>query len=212
MTGTFTPTFADEFNGTSLNTANWTPGWFGSGVSGPVNGSETHPYNSTNVSVPGDGSLHLALTSSYGSLVSSNGHFSFSGPGAMEASVYLPGNSTGTIYNWPAVWTDGQSWPANGEVDTMEGLGGSAAFHVHTNAGGPGGTVQGNFVGWHTFGYRWSGTTISFYYDGRLVGSEPYSTNNAPQYLILDNSTGTYGGPTVTPSTMLVDYVRVWKG
>jgi hypothetical protein len=49
---------------------------------------------------------------------------------------------------------------------------------------------------------------MSFYYDGTLVGSEPYSTGNAPQYIVFDN-TGSAGAATVSPSTLRVDYVRV---
>jgi hypothetical protein len=32
-----------------------------------------------------------------------------------------------------------------------------------------------------------------------------------PMPLILNLAVGTYGGPVVTPSTMLVDYVRAWR-
>jgi hypothetical protein len=30
-------------------------------------------------------------------------------------------------------------------------------------------------------------------------------------YLIIENSTGSYGGTVVTPADMLVAYVRVWQ-
>jgi len=209
MSGNFTYLGGDEFNGTSLNTNLWTPGWFGTGLTGPVNSGEHQGYDSANVTEPGDGTLHLALTSTKGSLVSSNGKFSFTAPGAYEARVYLPGSS-GDLYNWPAAWTDGQNWPADGEIDAMEGLGNpdTPCFHVHTSAGGPGGCPSGDYTGWHTYGFQWSGTTVTFYYDGKNVGSEPYSTGNQPQYLIFDNTST--GSP--TPDVMQVDYVRVWSG
>ena len=210
MPGNFTYTGGDEFNGTALNTNMWTPGWFGTGLTGPVNSGEHQGYDSANVTEPGDGTLHLALTATKGSLVSSNTHFSFTSPGAYEARVYLPG-SGGDLYNWPAAWTDGQSWPANGEIDAMEGLGtpDTPCFHVHTSASpnGVGGCPSGDYTGWHTYGFQWTGTTITFYYDGVNVGSEPYSTGNAPQYLIFDNTSS--GTP--VPDVMQVDYVRVWS-
>jgi hypothetical protein len=208
MAGTFTLIGGDEFNGTSLDTSMWTPGWFGTGITGPVNSGEHQGYDSANVTEPGDGTLHLALTSAHGALVSSNTHFSFASPGAYEARVYLPG-SAGDLYDWPAAWTDGQSWPADGEIDAVEGLGtpDTPCFHVHTSAGGPGGCPAGDFTGWHTYGFQWTGTAVTFYYDGADVGSEPYSTGNSPQYLVFDNtSTGT-----PVPDVMQVDYVRVWS-
>jgi len=52
-------------------------------------------------------------------MVNSNGKFNYT-YGYLEARVWLSG--TGAISNWPAVWTDGQSWPADGELDVMEGL------------------------------------------------------------------------------------------
>ena len=210
--GAWKTAFDDEFNGTSLNTNVWQPGWFGTGQTGPVNSSEPHKYNSANVTESG-GTLNLALTATNGSLVSSNPDalgtgkgFQFTAPSVIEASVYVPGNGS-TVSNWPAFWTDGQSWPANGEIDVMEGLGGGTAYHVHTNAGGPGKTVNVG-SGWHTFAASWSGTTMTFYYDGVNVGSEPYSTGNAPQYILFDNSS--YGPDGTTPSVMKIDYVKVW--
>ena len=213
--GAWAPAFDDEFNGTALDPGVWQPGWFGTGITGPVNRSETHPYSSANVSESG-GTLNLALSADNGALVSSNpevlgaGHgYDFTGPAVLEARVFVPGSGT-TIDNWPAFWSDGQISPANGEVDVMEGLRGGSAFHVHTSAGGPGGTANVG-PGWHSFAADWDGSTMSFYYDGRLVGGEPFATGNAPQYIVLDNSSSaSVGGPTVTPATMRVDYVRVF--
>lgn len=212
--GTWSAVFDDEFNGTALNADVWQPGWFGTGVTGPVNGAETHPYTSANVTVSG-GTLNLALTASNGALVSSNPDalgagkgYQFTGPAVLEARVFLPGTGS-TVNNWPAFWSDGQSWPANGEIDVVEGLGGQTAYHVHTNAGGPGKTVNVG-PGWHTFAAAWDGITMSFYYDGVNVGSEPYSTGNAPQYILFDNSSSaSVGGPTV-PGVMQVDFVKVY--
>lgn len=212
--GNWKTSFSDEFNGTALNTNVWQPGWFGTGITGPVNSSETHPYSSANVTESG-GNLNLALTSTNGALVSSNPDalgtgkgFQYTGPAVLEARVYVPGSGT-TVANWPAVWTDGQSWPANGEDDIMEGLGGATAFHVHTNAGGPGKSVNVG-PGWHTFASQWNGTAMTFWYDGVNEGTEAWSTNNAPQYIIFDNSSynGTGPGSGIVPAVMQVDYVR----
>lgn len=206
--GTWTLNFDDEFSNTSLSPT-WHNGWFNN--TKPVDGEESQRYSSGNVWVA-NGMLHLAL-GTYGSLVDTDptqgGKYTFTGSAAMEARVYTPGSGS-TIYNWPAWWTDGQSWPGNGEIDVMEGLDGQACYHVHTNAGGPGGCTNLT-AGWHTYGAKWDATakTVAFYYDGKLVGSEPFVQGNAPQYLILDNTSKASGK--MVHQTMLVDYVRVWR-
>src|SRR5216683_2592842 len=39
VSGNWNMIFDDEFDATSLNKTTWTPGWFGTGVSGPVSSS-----------------------------------------------------------------------------------------------------------------------------------------------------------------------------
>lgn len=165
----WTRVLSDDFSRPSLNRSLWTPGWFGTGVTGPVNTAENACYDSSLARVPGDGSLHLSLvprestcggsTRSYtGALVSSDpsdgvtGHRGFQYTyGYLEVRAYLPAAGPGVIANWPAIWSDGQSWPTDGENDTMEGLGGSTCFHFHSPSGGPGSCVTGDYAGWHTF-------------------------------------------------------------
>lgn len=228
--GSWNLTFDDEFNGASLTTATWATGWFGSGITGPVNGNEQECYDPKRVTESG-GSLninvvHSSCTISSGKtypyrsgLISSNP--SSGAPnqpsrgfqqtyGFFQARIYLPG-AAGMIYNWPAFWTDGQSWPADGEMDVMEGLGGQACFHFHSPAGGPGGCAGGSFTGWRTYGARWQPGSVTYYYDGKAVGTITNGVTSAPMYLILDYAvSSSIGGPTKAPSTMKVDYVRVW--
>lgn len=219
--GSWRMVFSDEFNGSALDSSRWTPGWFGTGITGPVNSSETACYDSSQVTVPGDGSLHIALSSKSvtcggtsrpyaGGLISSNGKFQYT-YGYFEVRAYLPAASTGAIANWPATWNDGQSWPADGENDTMEGLGGQACYHFHSPSGGPGACASGNYSGWHTFGSDWQAGSVTYYYDGVKVGQITTGITSSPHYLILDYTQGGYGGPTVVPALMLVDYARVWQ-
>jgi hypothetical protein len=210
-TGSYTTTFSDDFTGTSLNTAFWNPGWFGTGITGPVNTSECMSYNSANVSVS-NSYLNLAITGGYAAIVNSNPSggastgFQFTG-GSIEFRANLPASSGSTIANWPALWTDGQSWPTDGEMDVMEGLGGTAAYHFHDPAGGPGANVPGNYTGWHNFGAVWvPGGTVTYYYDGVQVGTISGVTS-APMYIIMGNQCGS---PQVSPATMQVDWVYVW--
>lgn len=227
--GTWTLKQADEFNGAALDTTTWRPGWFGSGVSGPVSSGELACYNSNNVSFPGDGSVHLKITATSatcsgstkpytGALLSSNpsdgrssGGYRFT-YGAVESRIYLPSYGGTRVANWPAVWTDGQNWPADGEMDIMEGLGGDACWHFHSPSGGPGGCGVGDFTGWHTVAAEWQPGRVDYYYDGAKVGSVATGITTSPMYLILNNSvSGWAGATTVAPADMAVDYIRVWQ-
>jgi beta-glucanase (GH16 family) len=212
-----------EFTGSSLPAA-WSTGWFGSGTTSPVNSSEQDCYSPDNVTFPGDGAMHLSVTDQSstcggvtkpytGAMVTtdptagSGGGFQYT-YGVMEARVYVPAAGT-QIANWPAVWTDGQSWPNDGEDDLMEGLGGQACWHFHDPLGGPGGCSTTIKAGWHTFASDWQPGSVTYYYDGVKVGSITTGITTAPMYILLDNTVST--GDTATPGSMQVQYVRVWQ-
>jgi len=209
--GTWRLTFDDEFsNDSSLNTAVWTPYWFSNGST-----SNDTTMDSSNVSLSG-GTLNLTLNGT-GGLVSTNpsdgvaGHTGYQFTyGFVEARIYLPPSGS-AVANWPAFWTVGQNWPTDGELDVMEGLSGQACFHFHDSSGGPGTCASGNFTGWHTYGADWEPGSVTCYYDGQEIGSVTTGITSEPMYLILENSGGSDGGPTVQPSVMKVQYVRVWQ-
>lgn len=204
----------------------WQTGWFGSGVTAPIAPSELACYNPANVTLPGDGSVHLALTDTpstcggvqkpyTGALLSSNpsdgragGGFQYT-YGVLEARVYVPASGSQTA-NWPAVFTDGQSWPTDGEDDVMEGLSGELCFHFHSPSGGPGQCVAGAAAGWHTFASDWEPGSVTYYYDGVRVGQITTGVTSSPMYIILVNTTSA-ASPQVAPAAMRVDYVRVWQ-
>ena len=220
IAGSWKTVFSDDFSGSALNTAKWSTGWLAPGITKPVNSEEMDCYDPAQVGVSG-GTLELTAiqktetcgsTEPYASgLITSNGKFEFT-YGAVEARIYTPAAPDGSIANWPAFWSDGQSWPADGENDVMEGLGGDACFHFHSPSGRPGGCASGeyDYTGWHTYGADWEPGSVTYYYDGVRVGQITLGITSAPQYLILDNAVGG-GGTTVVPSTMMVDYVRVWQ-
>jgi hypothetical protein len=211
----------DEFNTGSLNTSLWSPDWWGSGS--VSNGTV---MLSSNVSVGANG-LALQLNSpESGGLVSTNpddgqpGHTGFqiaptpTQPVFVEYKATLPATSSGTVANWPALWLVGQPpWPEDGEIDVMEGGFGYTAYHIHfgnsdgMGADGPGGTVNDS-PGTHTFGVLWTTTSITFVYDGAVVGTINESLDS-PMYIIMENSYSS-ADPTVFPATMDVRYVRVW--
>ncbi len=224
-TGNWTMAFDDEFsNDTSLNTTWWGAGWQGkSGTTSKINSNESvSGYDSSNVTFTSEG-VNLSLTSNYGACITTNTNgtggsegFALNMPCAAEAYIYMPVDdlSPDGIDNWPAFWLDGQSWPADGEIDIVEGLNDYAAYHVHdsANSGGIGANAGSptSYVGWHKFGMSWANNTVTFYYDGVSVGSEPTSGFTGPMYLIFDY---TYAGTASSYDlslVMIVAWVRVW--
>ena len=108
------------------------------------NGCDNLQQNGTNSSVPfypsqvtNTGRSNYILLK-MNSAASETGAFNtqtneaWSAPATLSEQIYLPCNISGQIENWPAFWlvTTG-SWPLGGEIDVMEGLHGSAAWHYH---------------------------------------------------------------------------------
>jgi Glycosyl hydrolases family 16 len=208
----------DEFSTGALNTSLWAPDWFGSG-----NSSNATTMLSSNVSVGANG-LALQLNGPQsGGLVSSDpedgqpGHTGFqiaptpTKPVFVEFRATVPGSANGMVANWPALWLVGQTWPEDGEIDVMEGLGGTAAYHIHYGSGA--GTAQGgsanHSAGTHTYGVLWTTTGVTFFYDGVAVGTATEALTN-PMFLVMENSYDS-GDPTLVPATLDVRYVRVWN-
>jgi hypothetical protein len=201
----------DEFDGATLDASRWSS-------------MEGHRMNNVttraaNVAVSG-GNLILTLSSATeGAFVSS---CACDGAGSnayllptnayVEARVYFPGDSTTHIYNWPAWWTSGPNWPAAGEHDIAEGLGGELTVNYHgtTNAQNLGailGTWQNTF---HTFGLWRKATSASVYWDGTLVQTYPTGDDGAAESLLINvGSSGT--AVTGAASQVKVDYVRAWE-
>jgi beta-glucanase (GH16 family) len=230
--GSWKLVFDSEFNAASslgqVAHAAWRFG--GPGVVG-----EEACYSSSNVTFPGDGTVHLGITPtesmcggrSYrytsasintdpakpASGISTGFQFSY---GVVEALVYLAPSASSVIVNWPAVWATSRDWPATGEDDVMEGLGGSACFHFHyaLSSGAPtaiGSCARGDFTGWHVFASDWEPGSVTYYYDGIQVGRITRGITSAPMYLVIDNAIGSQGGPVAVPSDLRVSYVKVWQ-
>ena len=214
---------ADDFNTGSLNTALWSPTWFGNTAQ-----QNQTTMSASNVAVGASGLELTDAANNTGGIVSSNpddsqpGHTGFQiAPSAgkpvyVEYQATLPAAANGQVANWPALWLVGQSpWPQNGEIDVMEGLGGSEAYHIHFGTGngsgadGPGAPAMSS-PGTHTFGVMWTTTSVTFVYDGKVVGTENESLDS-PMFIIMENSIGDFGGPTTLPATETVRYVKVWQ-
>jgi len=221
IAGPWNLAFDSEFNGSSLDASQWSPGWFGSSVTTGANRLEQECMDPAQVSLA-NGALHLSavvrgetcggISRPYASgIVTTDRHFSFT-YGYMEARIWLPGS--GGIADWPAFWAVGQKPPTGGEIDVVEGIAGRAVAHFHNSAGSQGPIVAvGTYAGgWHTFAADWEPGSITYYYDGAKIGSFTSGITSAPMYLILNLALSTaMTSVNTAPATMQVDYVRVWQ-
>jgi beta-glucanase (GH16 family) len=211
--GSWTLVFSDNFDGTSLNRSRWHPhdGWHVSNVT-------ARPGN---VSVA-NGELKLTLSSTTaGAAISSapydgagiNGYTLGVGHCA-EARVLFPGDDASQpIYNWPAWWTSGPNWPAAGEHDIAEGLGGALTVNYHSrsgahNHGAPAGDWNDAF---HIYTLCRKASSADVYWDGALVRSYATDDNGQRQALLLNIGKSTSRTPVLgNAGAVRVDYVRAW--
>jgi beta-glucanase (GH16 family) len=145
-------------------------------------------------------------------------------------AFWLLGNNVATV-----------SWPACGEMDVLERVNAAGtpdwnegSIHGTGFTGGNLGT-QYDFpsgqtaAGWHTYGMIWSKGSVSYYVDDPANPYVTYTPSSisgfsgavwpfdaGPSYIILNLAVGGSwpGSPnssTPFPSTMLVDYVRVYS-
>lgn len=157
--------------------------------------------------------------------------------GRFEARIKIP-KGQGI---WPAFWMlgtdiDSVNWPKSGEIDIMENIGKEPGT-VHGTIHGPGYSggdaltaafelPKGEHFSdaFHVFAVEWAPKVIRFYVDDRLYATQTADTVPAgqhwvfehPFYVLLNVAVGGYwpGNPDATtqfPTSMLVDYVRVYK-
>jgi hypothetical protein len=207
VSGTWTLTFDDEFNGTKVDTTRWTT------LNGLHLGHVTD--YSANVS-EGGGYLTLKLASSMSGAVIDSARFDGAGVNGYalpvgsftEARIDFSGSGT-RIFNWPAWWTSGQHWPASGENDIAEGLGTLTVNYHSPDGAHDHGTVPGVWSNaYHIYGLHRLANRCDVYYDGKLVKSYPTDDNGKPQALLINVGRGHTAR---YPSYVKVDYVRAWK-
>ena len=234
-------TWSDEFDGTTLNTNNWTAETGGGGWG---NAEQQHYTSRTNNLRVSNGSLIIeAKKENYSgntwtsARIKTQEKRSFK-YGKIEFRAKLP---TGRG-PWPAAWLLGNnissvSWPDCGEIDVMEwraGTNGSTsdmntvghALHSKNRNGGnsleptPARTpVTNPSTQFHTYAVLWESNKITFSVDG--VNGTPLTPVDQPAFqkeffLILNlamggNYLGGYIDSSLTQATYEVDYVRVYQ-
>lgn len=226
----------DEFDGTSLDSTNWTPEvrdvWFNN----ELEATTTAPANLR----VADGTLALtAVQEAYHDRGYTSARITGKGKqeflfGRLDVRAKLP-KGKGI---WPAIWMlgadeDAVGWPACGEIDIME-LQGSVPNVVHAtlhtvstvatgqNTSLPYTLPSGDFSdAFHVFSIVRGRDQMAFYVDGQRFATQTVSSFpapypfNGPFHVILDLAVGgdydgVPDGSTRFPQAMQVDYVRFW--
>lgn len=223
----FTPTWADEFNTTSLDLTKWnTSIWYES------------PSPTVNYSVA-DGQLKIwpmrdAMGKFFNRTIDSDRKFQ-QRYGFFEIEAKLPiGKGV-----WPGFWVFNHDLPAypskRPEIDILEAYPGGGPnsgwgdgnFHpvayastVWIDAGVLGGTktltTTDLSADFHTYGMDWQPSSITFYFDGKPFYSVTKSMPD-PMYVLFSLWYGSASGipdtttPTGSTNSLVINYVRVWQ-
>ncbi|TFV93346.1 glycoside hydrolase family 16 protein [Algoriphagus kandeliae] len=228
----------DDFEGNSLDIANWSHET-GTGNNGWGN-NELQYYRSQNTSVERGHLIITAKQESFGGsqytssrIVSMNKkQFRY---GRVDIRAVMP-RGQGL---WPALWMLGSNfsevgWPACGEIDIMEMVGGQGRENtvhgtVHWQNDGshaefgrsyrlPSGTLADKF---HVFSIVWDATSIRWYIDNveyNVIDTTPAQLDEFRRsfFFIMNvavggNWPGSPDNTTVFPQHMIVDYIRVFQ-
>jgi beta-glucanase (GH16 family) len=224
--------WADEFNGPSIDAANWK---FETGGGGWGNNELEYYTNRPENAVTSNGNLLIIARkesfsgSNYTSTrMKTQGlkHWTY---GKMEARIKLP--ATQSV--WPAFWTLGESistdgWPKCGEIDIMEHINKAPAINgtIHWDNNGHaqyGGDTVCNVLQYHVYGIEWDNQAIRWTLDGKKYkeanianGINGTSEFHQPFFALLNMAVGgswpgNPDGTSVFPDTMFVDYIRVYQ-
>jgi hypothetical protein len=230
--------WSDEFNGSAINSSNWT---YDLGNGGFGN-NELQNYTNRSVNARTEnGTLIIEARrenlggSAYTSArLKTQGLRTFGVNTWVEARIQVP-QGQGI---WPAFWMLGSSissigWPSCGEIDIMEMRGQNPFQNIgtmhwantdgsHASFGGSINTSASLAAGFHTFAISRTPTTMRWYLDGTQYheaniagGINSTSEFQAQFFIILNvavggNFVGSPNSGTPFPQQMRVDYVRVW--
>jgi beta-glucanase (GH16 family) len=231
--------WTDDFAGTSVNTSDWNFE-IGTGTNGWGN-NELQYYRQENTTVA-EG--YLIITARKENFSGSN--YTSSRLTTKDKKDFLYGR-----YDiraklprgqgiWPALWMLGDNisnvgWPACGEIDIMEMIGGSnrektvhGTVHwsnesnIHAQYGGSKTISEGTYSDqFHVYSIEWTSTYIKWYIDDvffHQIDTTPahLSEFREPQFFIFNlavggNWPGSPDANTIFPQQLIVDYIRVFQ-
>ncbi|MEO8711424.1 MAG: glycoside hydrolase family 16 protein [Parafilimonas sp.] len=222
--------WSDEFNGNTVNTANWN---FEKGASGWGNHEQEY-YQAANATVV-NGNLIITgkkedvQQSHYtSSRMTTKGKHEFL-YGKIEARIKIP---VGQGF-WPAFWMlgadiDETPWPASGETDIMEHINTDSLLYgtLHWDNNGhvqSGDTLTYNPSAYHVYAVEWDSASLRWYVDGKkfhevniLNSINSTEEFHKPSFILLNLALGgDWPGQVIDdsklPAKMYVDYVRVYQ-
>jgi beta-glucanase (GH16 family) len=227
---TYQLVWADEFNGTAVNTADWN---FETGAGGWGNAEQQY-YRSQNAAVTGGNLVITAKKESFGGAAYTSARMTTKAKrqftyGKMEARIKLPlGQGL-----WPAFWMLGANistvtWPACGEIDVMEHINATNTVYgtIHWDNNGHaqyGGNTNTTPASYHVYSIEWNSSAIIWYVDGvkfheanilnNINGTDEF---HKPFFFIFNMAVGgNWPGQTIDntklPAGMFVDYIRVYQ-
>lgn len=227
--------WSDEFNGTSINTNNWTFE-IGTGSNGWGNNELQYYTNRPENARIENGNLVIeARQESYGGRNYTSARLKTQGKqtfkyGKIEARIKMP-KGQGI---WPAFWTLGSDittvgWPRSGEIDIMEHVNNEnntyGYIHWFNNGnvsyGGASHTID--VTDYHVYSIEWTPSSIKWFVDGIQFREANIANNingtgafHKEHFLLLNmaiggNWPGSPNSSTAFPAKMYVDYVRVYQ-
>ena len=229
---TYQQVWADEFDGTAVNPANWV---FETGGGGWGNNEkEYYQAGGANTTVVNGELQIIARKQSVGGMPYTSARMKTQGLkqftfGRVEARIKTPlGQGL-----WPAFWMLGSNintvgWPYCGEIDVMEQINADSRCYGTVHWDNNGHAQYGNSIAtapnvYHVYSIEWTPTYIRWFVDGTKYheiditngtgGTEEFQK---PFFLLLNLAVGgNWPGQTVDesklPATMNVDYVRVYQ-
>jgi hypothetical protein len=230
--------WSDEFNGTAINTSNWT---FDLGNGGFGNNElENYTNRPENARIENGMLIIEARRENLGGSAYTSARLKTQGLRTFPVNTWVEARIQAPQGQgiWPAFWSMGSSistvgWPSCGEIDILEIRGQNPFENLGTmhwandngSHAGFGGSVTSPVslaAGFHTYAISRTTTAIKWYLDGvqyfegNIAGGINSTSEFQAQFFILlnvavgGNFVGSPNASTPFPQQMRVDYVRVW--